>query len=193
MAARTRCQPLRLRCRDAGRDSDRRGRRRPRGVRHRRVRHASGACGASGCDQGVKSRALKRRLIASVLLTSAIALAPRASTVTATQGPSVARGSGPEYGPPNGTLFIGGGSTLGFPIEPINRFIERGGGVDGKFVIVPTGGGNFDPDGNVIVYSESQVIGPWLNRGLKNVKMLHTHDPKIADTPEFAKVLTDAT
>ena len=28
--------------------------------------------------------------------------------------------------------------------------------------------------------------------GLKNVKMLHTHDPKVADTEEFAKVLRTA-
>ena len=43
------------------------------------------------------------------------------------------------------------------------------------------------------MYVESQVISLWLTRGLKNVKMLHTHDPRIADTVEFAKVLSDAT
>ena len=43
------------------------------------------------------------------------------------------------------------------------------------------------------VYVESQVISFWLTRGLKNVKMLHTHDPAIANTAEFAKVLSDAT
>ena len=75
----------------------------------------------------------------------------------------------------------------------IDKFIELGGGVDGKFVIVPTANGNFDATGQVRVYVESQVIRFWLTRGLKNVKMLHTHDPKIADTVEFAKVLSDAT
>ena len=41
-------------------------------------------------------------------------------------------------------------------------------------------------------YEESQIVGSWLKRGLKNVKMLHTHDPKVADTEEFVKDLNDA-
>jgi cyanophycinase len=136
----------------------------------------------------------RRRLLApSVLLISAIVFAPRAATLTPEPPPSAANAAAPEYGPPNGTLFIAGGSTLGLPITLIDKFIELGGGVDGKFVIVPTANGNFDATGQVRVYVESQVIRFWLTRGLKNVKMLHTHDPKIADTPEFAKVLSDAT
>jgi cyanophycinase len=135
-----------------------------------------------------------RRLLAPVvLLISAIALAPRAATVTAAQRPSPPTSAAPEYGPANGTLFIGGGSTLGFPLDLIEKFIELGGGRDGRFVIVPTGGGNFDATGTPTVYVESQVIRPWVNRGLKNVKMLHTHDPAIANTVEFAQVLSDAT
>jgi cyanophycinase len=140
---------------------------------------------------------MTRRLLAlSVLLISAIAFAPRAATLTAAQWPSAATAAAPEYGPPNGALFIGGGSSVGLPITLINKFIELGGGVDGKFVIVPTANGNFDGTGNdkkPHVYVESAIIGPWLNRGLKHVKMLHTHDPKIADTVEFAQVLSDAT
>ncbi len=135
----------------------------------------------------------RRLLIASVLLISAISFAPRAATLTAAQWPSAALAAVPEYGPPSGTLFIAGGSTVGLPIALIDKFIELGGGVDGKFVIVPTANGNFDANGQVRVYVESQVIRFWLTRGLKNVKMLHTHDPAIADTAEFAKVLSDAT
>ena len=135
----------------------------------------------------------RRLLAASVLLISAIAFAPRAATLTAAPWPSAATAAAPEYGPPNGTLFIAGGSSVGLPITLIDKFIELGGGTDGTFVIVPTANGNFDGTGAVRVYVESQVISPWLNRGLKNVKMLHTHDPKIADTVEFAKVLSDAT
>jgi len=136
----------------------------------------------------------RRRLLAvSVLLISAIALAPRAATLTAAPRPAAATVPAPEYGPPNGTLFIGGGSTVGLPITLIEKFIELGGGVDGKFVIVPTANGNFDGTGQVRVYVESQVISPWLNRGLKNVTMLHTHDPKVADTEAFVKDLREAT
>jgi cyanophycinase len=139
----------------------------------------------------------RRRLLAPyALLISAICFAPHAATLTAAQGPSAAKAAAPEYGPPNGTLVIAGGSTLGLPASIIEKFIELGGGVDGKFVIVPTAGGNFDGTGDdkaVRVYVESEVISPWVKRGLKNVKMLHTHDPQIADTVEFAKVLSDAT
>ena len=97
----------------------------------------------------------------------------------------------PEYGPAKGTLVIvGGGSTEGTGI--VEKFIQLAGGPDARFVIVPTAGGNKNPDGTIRVYKEEQVIASWLKRGLKNVKMLHTHDPKVADTEEFAKVLRDA-
>ncbi len=98
----------------------------------------------------------------------------------------------PEYGPPAGTLVIvGGGSTAGTGI--VEKFIELGGGPDGKFVIIPTSGGNFDRDGKLIEYKEEDVIRSWVARGLTNVKMLHTHDPKVADTEAFVAPLLEAT
>ena len=45
----------------------------------------------------------------------------------------------------------------------LDKFIELGGGVDGKFVIVPTANGNFDATGQLRVYVESQVISFWLS------------------------------
>ena len=60
----------------------------------------------------------------------------------------------PEYGPAKGTLVIvGGGSTDGTGI--IEKFIEIAGGLDEKFVIVPTAGGNRNDDGSVRAYEES--------------------------------------
>lgn len=107
-----------------------------------------------------------------------------ASTLVSAQQP-------PTYGPPKGTLVIvGGGSTDGTGI--VEKFIEIAGGVDKKFVIVPTAGGNRNAAGAVQPYVESEVVGPWVKRGLKNVRMLHTHDPKVADTDAFASVLRDA-
>ena len=132
----------------------------------------------------------RRLLTLSVLLISAIAFAPRAATLTAAHWPSAAEAAAPEYGPPNGTLFIGGG---GLSITLIDKFIELGEGVDGRFVIVPTAGGNFNQDGTPRSYVEEQVIRSWVARGLKNVRMLHTHDPKVADTEAFASPLDDAT
>jgi cyanophycinase len=97
----------------------------------------------------------------------------------------------PEYGPPKGTLVIvGGGSTTGTGI--VEKFIELAGGPEKKFVIVPTAGGNRDNAGAVREYKEEAEIAAWLKRGLKNVRMLHTHDPKVADTETFASVLRDA-
>ena len=97
----------------------------------------------------------------------------------------------PEYGPPKGTLVIVGGGTLeGTGI--IERSIQLAGGPDASFVIVPTAGGNRTADGSVRAYKEEDVIGPWVKRGIKNVRMLHTHDPKVADTEAFAAVLRGA-
>ena len=96
-----------------------------------------------------------------------------------------------EYGPAKGSLvIIGGGSTTGTGI--IEKFIELAGGRDAKFIIVPTALGNRRSDGSVVGYGEEQTIRPWRKLGLKNVKMLHTHDPKIADTEAFVKDLTEA-
>lgn len=110
---------------------------------------------------------------------------PAARTLPPSPGPA-------EYGPGKGTLVVvGGGNLEGTGIY--EKFIELAGGPDAKFIIVPTAGGNRNPkDGSLIVYKEENVIAPWLKRGLKNVKMLHTADPKVADTEAFVKDLREA-
>ena len=102
-----------------------------------------------------------------------------------------ARQAAPEYGPPAGALVIvGGGNLDGTGI--VEKFIELAGGVEKRFVIVPTAGGNRSRDGAVAAYSEEDVVRPWLRRGVKHVRMLHTHDPKVADTEAFVKDLREA-
>jgi len=97
----------------------------------------------------------------------------------------------PEYGPAKGALVIqGGGSDAGTGI--VETFINKAGGLGAKIAVVPTAGGNKNPDGSIRVYKEEQVLASWKKRGLTNVWMLHTHDPKVADTEEFARVLRDA-
>ncbi|KAF2663458.1 cyanophycinase [Microthyrium microscopicum] len=97
----------------------------------------------------------------------------------------------PEYGSARGKLvIIGGGNAGGTGI--MEKFISLGGGPSKKFIIVPTANGNRAADGSVQVYNSSQVIAPWLRMGLKKVHMLHTHNPKIADTEDFVKDLRDA-
>src|SRR3954468_1315522 len=97
----------------------------------------------------------------------------------------------PEYGPAKGTLLIvGGGNLNGSGIN--EKFIELAGGPEKNFVIVPTAGGNRNAQGELIAYDEQRIIAPWVRLGLKHVKMLHTHDPKVADTEAFASVLRTA-
>jgi len=97
----------------------------------------------------------------------------------------------PEYGPARGALVIAGGGTLpGTGI--LETWVELAGGPTKRFVIVPTAGGNRRPDGTVVQYDEAEVIAPFRALGLRNVRMLHTHDPKVADTEAFAAQLADA-
>jgi hypothetical protein len=94
----------------------------------------------------------------------------------------------PEYGPAKGTLLIiGGGNLNGSGIY--EHFIELAGGKDKKFVIVTTAGGNKNADGSLHIYKEYEVLKPFRELGLTNAVMLHTHDPKVANTEEFAKTL----
>jgi cyanophycinase len=97
----------------------------------------------------------------------------------------------PEYGPAKGTLVIqGGGSDVGTGI--FETFINKAGGLGANIVVIPTAGGNKNQDGSWKVYNEEQVVAAWKKRGVTNVHMLHTHDPKVADTEEFAKILRNA-
>ncbi len=119
-----------------------------------------------------------KRIVANIMIAAAV------STVAAWA-------QEPEYGPAKGTLVIqGGGSDVGTGI--FETFINKAGGLGAKIVVVPTAGGNKNPDGSIKVYKEDEVLAQWKKRGCTNVFMLHTHDPKVADTEEFAQVLRDA-
>jgi Cyanophycinase and related exopeptidases len=123
----------------------------------------------------MRPRKLGFVLLAALVVTAALARAQAA----------------PDYGPPKGTLLIVGGGTLtGSGIN--EKFIELAGGPEKNFVIVPTAGGNRNAQGALIAYDEQRIIAPWVKLGLTHVRMLHTHDPKVADTEEFAKVLRTA-
>jgi cyanophycinase len=98
----------------------------------------------------------------------------------------------PVYGPAKGTLIIIGGGSLK-DTSILETFLRLAGGKEARLVVVPSAGGNKNADGRVRVYDKDNVVAPWKNRGFKQVRMLHTHDPKVADTEEFAAALTDAT
>jgi cyanophycinase len=123
-----------------------------------------------------------RRLIPALLL--ALTLVP--AGIAARAADEV-----PEYGPPKGALVIAGGGNLdGSGIY--ETFIELAGGPDAKLVVIPTAGGNRNRDGSIKEYDEADVIAPWLKRGMKHVRMLHTADPKVADTEAFVQPLREA-
>ena len=131
--------------------------------------------------EGRTTGMMRKRIAATLIATALIAGAAITGAYQDT----------PEYGPARGTLVIvGGGSTDGTGI--VEKFIQIAGGPDKKFVIVPTAGGNKNDDGSVRSYDEAQIVGSWLKRGLKNVKMLHTPDSKVADTEAFVKDLKEA-
>jgi cyanophycinase len=132
---------------------------------------------------------VRRAALAAAALCLAVAL-PSGFSLVEGQAPRTTVDT-PEYGPAKGTLLIvGGGNLTGSGIN--EKFIELAGGPEKNFVIVPTAGGNRNPDGSLIQYDEQRIIAPWVRLGLKHVRMLHTADPKVADTEEFAKVLRDA-
>jgi cyanophycinase len=128
-------------------------------------------------------RKIAAAALAVVSLAGALAAEPAAKPATAD--------TAPDYGPAHGTLVIvGGGPLAGTGI--IEKFIALAGGKDAPIVVVPTAGGNRNAKGELIAYDPEKVLASWKkDYGLTQVTMLHTADPKIADTEGFAKVLRE--
>ncbi len=89
-------------------------------------------------------------------------------------------------GPENGHLIIAGGA-LRDP-DVFAKFIELAKGDDSHIVIIPTAGGY-----DVTEERKAGLIRQWKARGANKVTVLHTTDPKEADTESFAKVIDEAT
>ena len=86
-------------------------------------------------------------------------------------------------GPSSGSLVIVGGAMRDSTIAL--KFIELAGGMDASIVVIPTASGQDNPD--------PEQYTRFLKRlGATNVKMIHTTDPKIADTEEFVKPIREA-
>jgi cyanophycinase len=86
-------------------------------------------------------------------------------------------------GPASGSLVIVGGAMRDTTIAL--RFIELAGGMDAPIVVIPTAGGQENPD-------PERSIRFLTRLGATNVQMVHTSDPKIADTDEFVKPIREA-
>lgn len=87
-------------------------------------------------------------------------------------------------GPKNGSLVIVGGNLQSDSIW--QRIISQAGGPDAPIVVVPTAGGEDEYFQN---FSSAATLR---DLGARNVTVLHTHDPAVADTDDFIAPLLSA-
>jgi len=89
-------------------------------------------------------------------------------------------------GPEKGSLLIVGGGKVGPEIW--SKFIELAGGESANIIIIPTAGD--DSTINRGVFKEKELLE---SLGVQNVSILHTRDPKVAETEQFAAPIKKAT
>ena len=95
-----------------------------------------------------------------------------------------ASASAQEVGPENGTLIVAGGA-LSDPAV-FRQFVELAGGPSAPIVIIPTAGGGDSYD---------QYFGGrrrFEEAGARDITILHTYDPEVADTDAFVEPLLEA-
>jgi cyanophycinase len=85
----------------------------------------------------------------------------------------------------SGTLFIGGGGPM--PEEGMQHFIAASGGPDAPIVIIPTAIGR--PDAATFGERNADQLRAL---GANNVSVMHTMNPREADTEEFCAPLREA-
>ncbi len=90
----------------------------------------------------------------------------------------------PKVGPAHGTLMVVGGNMHDPALY--KRFIELAGGPDAPIVMIPTAGGGQEYDR---FYGG---LDAWREAGARNLIVLHTTDPKVADTDAFVAPLKTA-
>lgn len=92
--------------------------------------------------------------------------------------------SAQQIGPENGTLIVAGGA-LSDPAV-FRQFVELAGGPSAPIVIIPTAGGGESYD---------QYFGGrrrFEEAGARDITILHTYDPEVADTDAFVEPLLEA-
>lgn len=89
-------------------------------------------------------------------------------------------------GPEKGSLLIIGGGKVGPEIW--SKFIELAGGESANIIVIPTAGD--DSTINRGVSKEKEILE---SLGVRTVSVLHTRDPKIAETEQFAAPIKKAT
>lgn len=87
-------------------------------------------------------------------------------------------------GPMRGSLVVVGGGMRDMDI--LHRFAELAGGHDAPIVVIPTAGGAEFYD----QYWEG--LEQFKQAGFTNLSLIHTYDPEVADTAEFAAEIRNA-
>ncbi|KAI1461243.1 hypothetical protein F4805DRAFT_415218 [Annulohypoxylon moriforme] len=118
-----------------------------------------------------------------LIQTSTLALLAQAALVSA-KSPTIPRQDSPYVGPENGTLVIIGGNAQDDAIY--QKIIDLAGGPDAPIITIPTA------DGAPTYDDDAASAGTFRRLGATNVTVLHTYDPKVADTEEFAAPLRTA-
>ncbi len=97
---------------------------------------------------------------------------------------SIAPASAQQVGPANGSLIVAGGA-LSDPAV-FARFVDLAGGPSAPIVIIPTAGGAEEYD----QYFRGRR--PFEAAGARDITILHTTDPEVANTDAFVEPLRDA-
>lgn len=119
----------------------------------------------------VPAEAREVRAVAFALIALLAALGPPAFAAQDARGPA------------KGTLIIAGGGKLG--PEIVGRFIKLAGGPQARIVVIPTADErDFGQD--------CPCLEMFRALGATNLTVLHTRDPKVADTEAFAAALKTA-
>lgn len=111
-------------------------------------------------------------------------LFPAVCALTAIAQPVIHGANTTYIGPETGHLVIVGGNLQSESIW--QRIIALAGGPEASIVVVPTAGGEPTYDAN---FSSAATLR---SLGAKNVTVLHTYDPAVADTDEFTAPLLEA-
>lgn len=126
------------------------------------------------------TRMAERRIVFHALLFACLAaLVPAHAAAQLQQEPAP-----PRVGPERGTLLVVGGAMQSEEIY--QTFIELAGGPDAHLVMIPTAGGEAHYD------HRYPGLDAWRAQGARNLTVLHTHDPAVADTDEFLEPLRTA-
>ena len=113
-----------------------------------------------------------------------IAAAACLTLIAAQTASSIAPASAQQVGPANGSLIVAGGA-LSDPAV-FARFVDLAGGPSAPIVIIPTAGGAEEYD----QYFRGRRA--FEAAGARDITILHTTDPEVANTDAFVEPLRDA-